>query len=136
VVRSRINSLMAEKKQRIVSIRCDSAAPECLARLRSMLGGNSLDLLFIDGDHSFEGVAADFNNYSPLVKNNGLILFHDIVPDFKTRFGIETASWTGGVPEFWSLLAGKFQCQTWIHDPEQDGYGLGLIHWQQCQKSQ
>lgn len=36
-----------------------------------------IDLLFIDGDHSYEGVKKDFNLYSKLVSPNGLILIHD-----------------------------------------------------------
>ena len=36
-----------------------------------------LDLLFIDGDHSQEGCAFDFENFSPLVKSGGYLLFHD-----------------------------------------------------------
>jgi len=35
------------------------------------------DLLIIDGDHSVDGVARDFELYSPLVKSGGLIIFDD-----------------------------------------------------------
>jgi hypothetical protein len=34
-------------------------------------------LLFIDGDHRYEGVRRDFEMYSPLVGAGGLIAFHD-----------------------------------------------------------
>lgn len=34
-----------------------------------------VDLLFIDGDHSYEGVTADFMSYSPLVRKNGIVMF-------------------------------------------------------------
>lgn len=37
------------------------------------------DFLFIDGDHSYEGVRKDWEMYSPLVKKGGLICFHDTV---------------------------------------------------------
>lgn len=37
------------------------------------------DILFIDGDHSYEGSLQDYKMYSRLVKPNGLIGFHDIV---------------------------------------------------------
>lgn len=37
-----------------------------------------LDILFIDGDHSYAGVKTDFLTYSPLVKKGGLVVFHDI----------------------------------------------------------
>lgn len=35
------------------------------------------DYVLIDGDHSTGGVAADFENYGPLVKPGGLIIFDD-----------------------------------------------------------
>lgn len=36
-----------------------------------------IDLLFIDGDHSYEGVKMDFNLYSNLLSENGIIIIHD-----------------------------------------------------------
>lgn len=36
-----------------------------------------LDLLFIDGDHSYEGCLADLENWGPRVRKDGLILVHD-----------------------------------------------------------
>jgi predicted O-methyltransferase YrrM len=36
------------------------------------------DFLFIDGDHSYEGCKADWDNYSPMVRAGGLIGFHDV----------------------------------------------------------
>lgn len=38
------------------------------------------DLLFIDADHTYEGVARDFTRYSPLVSPGGIIAFHDALP--------------------------------------------------------
>jgi len=35
------------------------------------------DILIIDGDHSYEGVNADFMNYLPVVKQGGYIVFDD-----------------------------------------------------------
>lgn len=36
-----------------------------------------IDLLFIDGDHSYEGVKKDFDLYSKRLNPNGLIMIHD-----------------------------------------------------------
>ena len=36
-----------------------------------------IDLLFIDGDHTFDGVKNDFERYSKYVKINGYIIFDD-----------------------------------------------------------
>lgn len=65
------------------------------ARPSSIIHGNSLDpavhaflqrnfgkfdVCFIDGDHSFDGVRKDWEIYAPLVKDGGLVVFHDHVP--------------------------------------------------------
>lgn len=49
-----------------------------------------LDVLFIDGDHSFEGVMRDLITWGPQVKKGGLILLHDAdTPSFPgVRFAI------------------------------------------------
>ena len=36
-----------------------------------------IDLLFIDGDHSYEGVCSDIRTWLPKVKNGGVLMFHD-----------------------------------------------------------
>ncbi len=36
-----------------------------------------IDVLFIDGDHSYEGVKLDFNLYSKLLNDKGVIFIHD-----------------------------------------------------------
>jgi predicted O-methyltransferase YrrM len=36
--------------------------------------------IFIDGDHTYEGVKADWENYSPMCIETGVIAFHDILP--------------------------------------------------------
>jgi len=36
-----------------------------------------IDLLFVDGDHSYDGVRHDFEAFGPFVRRTGLILFHD-----------------------------------------------------------
>jgi predicted O-methyltransferase YrrM len=40
-----------------------------------------VDILFIDGDHSFQGVVDDFENYKFLVKNGGYIVFDDYMDE-------------------------------------------------------
>jgi len=36
-----------------------------------------IDVLFIDGDHSYEGVKSDFELYSTILSENGIIMIHD-----------------------------------------------------------
>jgi predicted O-methyltransferase YrrM len=35
------------------------------------------DFLFIDGDHTVEGVRKDYDMYAPLVRKGGIVAFHD-----------------------------------------------------------
>lgn len=56
----------------------DSHLEETKNNLFSILNNEKLDFLFIDGDHSYEGVKQDFEMYSPFVKKGGYIGFHDI----------------------------------------------------------
>lgn len=37
-----------------------------------------VDLIFIDGDHSYEAVKADVESWLPKVKDGGIVVFHDI----------------------------------------------------------
>ena len=52
--------------------------------------GLSLEFLFIDGDHTFEGVAKDIDMYFPLLTPGGIVVFHDYLPplDEKNREAI------------------------------------------------
>jgi predicted O-methyltransferase YrrM len=38
-----------------------------------------IDVLFIDGDHSYEGAKADFERWGPHVREGGRLLFHDAI---------------------------------------------------------
>jgi predicted O-methyltransferase YrrM len=40
-------------------------------------GGPAIDLIFIDGDHSFDGLARDWRAWSPLVAPGGVVCLHD-----------------------------------------------------------
>ncbi|MBS1580115.1 MAG: class I SAM-dependent methyltransferase [Bacteroidetes bacterium] len=38
---------------------------------------NNIDFIFIDGDHSYEGVKKDFELYAPKLSKDGILAFHD-----------------------------------------------------------
>ena len=118
----------AKPGQRIRCLAGDSHAPATLRRFRQWLGGRQLDFLFIDGDHSRAGVAADYQGYAPFVRPGGLVAFHDIVPDYMARYGIRGKGDAGQVHEFWAELKKEAGgCTEIVADPGQDGFGIGVL---------
>ncbi len=58
----------------------DSHQPETFEKVADIFADKPIDFAFIDGDHSYEGVKADFYQYGPMVRPGGLVAFHDILP--------------------------------------------------------
>jgi predicted O-methyltransferase YrrM len=90
-----------------------------------------VDFLFIDADHSYQGVVTDFESYSRLVRKGGWIALHDIVSDHWKRFGRRTSASAGEVFRFWGELKARRGLTTIeiVEDPDQDGAGIGLLRW-------
>ena len=99
--------------------RANSQDPATLADLGGLVQGRGIDLLFIDGDHTYGGVKQDFVNYSGLVNPGGLIVFHDIC---KHREGMQCE-----VDVFWNEIKSNHQHQEFIHDPRQGWAGIGVL---------
>lgn len=97
----------------------DSHEPRTLERVLELLAGRPVDFLFVDGDHTFEGVWADYRLYGPLVRPGGLIAFHDIVP------GAEEL--VGGVPDFWRGFKESRDVTELVESWEQGTYGIGVV---------
>ena len=109
----------ARTQQTICLVRSDSHSPSTLEQVSRLLDGG-IDFLFIDGDHTYEGVRADFEMYSPLVREGGLIALHDIV-----QGPHETV---GDVPRFWNeLRARETSADEIVADHRQGGWGIGVI---------
>ncbi len=72
----------------------------------------SIELLHIDGLHTYEAVQEDFTNWYPKVKPGGVILFHDIEARMKDY----------GVWKFWEELAPQYESFQFQH-----GFGLGVL---------
>lgn len=57
-----------------------------------------IDMIFIDGDHSYEGVKRDWELFAPFVKQFGIVVFHDTIWDLKPDSPYSRADM--GVPAF------------------------------------
>ena len=81
-------------------IYADSHEPETFHELDRLLDGAPIDMLFIDGDHTFKGVSQDFAMYWPLVRPGGIVALHDICdhpdwPAVKVKAFWDTVEWNG-----------------------------------------
>lgn len=109
----------ARKGQAIHLLREDSHHPTTKKKVAALLNGQDLDLLFIDGDHSYEGAKADFEMYGSFVKN-GIIALHDVAK--------HPASSGAQVSVLWEELKQKFEHREIVEDPCQGWAGIGLIY--------
>lgn len=80
-----------------------------------------LDFLFIDGDHTYEGVKQDFEMYSPFVKSGGIIALHDINDTQRHR------NRNVYVSKFWNELVEFGLYETKEFNSNLDWAGIGLI---------
>jgi len=100
-------------------IQADSHSPATRQMAEQKLSGDRLDVLFIDGDHSYDGVKADFELWSPLVRPGGLVIFHDIVP--------HTSVAHCEVDRLWAELKPTYTYEELIDDPGQGWAGIGIL---------
>jgi predicted O-methyltransferase YrrM len=104
-------------KQKIYFIRNDSHSKQTLEEVEKLLNGGKIDFLFIDGDHTYEGVKRDFNIYSKIVRDGGLIAFHDIA---RTENDSK-------VYEFWEEIKKLYNNKEFINNECQGWAGIGII---------
>ena len=108
----------ARGAQRITLLQDDSHLDRSLDAVRAELAGEPLDFLFIDGDHTYDGVRRDFEMYAPLVRSGGLVVFHDIASHDDP---------TCQVDRYWNELKQHHDCTELLASPPAGWAGLGLV---------
>jgi len=107
------------KDKQIHLIRVDSHKIKTLEKVKNILGDRKIDLLFIDGDHTYRGVKKDFQFYNPLVRKGGIIAFHDIV---QHPLGSKCQ-----MVRFWSEIKKRYDYKEFVEDWQQNWAGIGVI---------
>ena len=105
--------------QQLHLIRADSHRQETKERVLRVLDGALLDYLFLDGDHTYEGVRRDFEMYAPLVRSGGVIALHDIA--------VHNRDTECQVDKFWSEVKNQFRHQEIVENPKQGWAGVGIL---------
>ena len=111
----------AKDRQELHFLQKDSHRESTKKELVKLLGKSKLDLLFIDGDHTYEGVKKDWEMYSPLVRKGGIVAFHDIsfhpkVPECQ-------------VDKFWKELKPKYKHIEFIDSTDPTWAGIGVLFY-------
>jgi len=114
----------AKPSQQIKFIRSSSHEETTLKKAVKFLGGEKLDLLFIDGDHTYEGVKKDWEMYSPLVKKGGLVAFHDIC--------YHPAYTDCQVERLWEEIRLNYEVEEFINANDIVWGGIGVITYEKA----
>jgi predicted O-methyltransferase YrrM len=112
--------LFRRKNQTLKLVRADSHQPLTKKRVENILAGEKLDFLFIDGDHTYEGVKQDFEMYAPLVRKGGTVVFHDIAEHLPEEHC--------EVAKFWDEIKQQYPHREIIEDRNQHWAGIGILH--------
>lgn len=104
-------------QQRLYLLRENSHSISTCEHVKEIIEATPIDFLFIDGDHSYEGVKKDFEMYSPLVKDGGIIAFHDIA--------IHPPEKNCNVHKFWEEIK-REDSEEFIENPNQKWAGIGI----------
>jgi predicted O-methyltransferase YrrM len=109
--------------QAVHVIRADSHKVSTLEDVRQRLPEKQADFLFIDGDHSYEGVRRDFELYAPLAADGCLVAFHDIVQSRPGGRGDP-----GEVPDFWREVRTHQTVEAeFVEDWDWGSCGIGVV---------
>jgi len=100
--------------QHLNLIRADSHSTETFELVKKSFGNEPVDFIFIDGDHTYEGVRSDFEMYKKLIKRGGYIAFHD-------------TEYAEGVSRFWSEIKGQYENKWEFISDKGLRYGIGLL---------
>jgi predicted O-methyltransferase YrrM len=117
--KGRLYRRLMGRKQRLVLIRGNSHDNRILEQALDAMGDKPVDLLFIDGDHSYGGAKTDFLRYSRHMREGGLIVFHDIIetPHDKAI----------NVAPLWAELASRYETSEIVESYDQGGFGIGVV---------
>ncbi|RJR41452.1 MAG: class I SAM-dependent methyltransferase [Desulfobacteraceae bacterium] len=107
------------KGVKVALLREDSHQEKTKTLVSSLLQGRRIDFLFIDGDHTYTGVKRDFELWKPLVANQGMVAFHDIV-DHPQQPSID-------IRRFWKELRASFITREFVQDYA-SGFGIGVVY--------
>ena len=110
------NSLRANLRFKNLTLICGNSTSDRVINLVKTLG--PFDLIFIDGNHDYDIVKQDFENYKEMVSSDGIIAFHDI-------FSVNYL----GVAKLWKEIidSNKYESKTFFVNKFPMKAGIGIL---------
>ncbi len=105
--------------KRLEFVRQNSHSYDTVRQIENVLGDRDIDFLFIDGDHTYGGVKADFDLYKRVLADDAIVAVHDIK-------GPETPYCE--VSRFWDEIKERYRTREIVGRQEQTWAGIGIIY--------
>lgn len=111
------NSLRANHRFKNLILVCGNSTANRTIEIAKTF--SKYDLILIDGDHSYEIVKQDFENYKNLLSKNGIILLHDV-----------KSNSFPGVTKLWNEIenSNDYKTKTIFYDDYPIKAGIGMTY--------
>jgi len=101
------------KNTALTVIPASSFDPQTIKKVETIC--NHYDFIFIDGNHTYEGIMADYRNYFPFLRSGGIMAFHDIAQNEE-----------GGGFRVWNEIKHQYKYKEILKSPSKEK-GIGVI---------
>lgn len=108
-------NLPEELKNKLSFIVGDCKSKKIVEETGEKLDRANIDVLHIDAEHSYDSAWTNFENYSPMVRSGGLVIFHDI--RVKSRKGCAMF--------FREVMSSYFHI--FVHQRDEPKQGIGIL---------
>jgi len=98
----------------------DSHDARVAGAAQGFLGDRLADVVFLDGDHTYEGVKLDVMMYAPLIREGGMLVLQDIRDHHRPDVGVNRV---------WGELKERYETEEYIADDNADWAGIGIVKW-------
>lgn len=112
---SKVVNVLRRRGFRVTCFLGDSHRQETLSQVSALRPPGGFDVVFLDGDHTYEGILQDWTMYGSLGRDGGMVVFHDLVtPPHNPR--VE-------VGRLFTELARRYRAEQ-----KRNTWGLGVVY--------
>lgn len=109
-----MDAMYEEAKQRLASYDCEIMRMTSMEAVKKFKP-NSIDFVFIDGNHNFEFVKEDIEHWSKIVKPGGIVYGHDYWDHNDVRRAVDEYIKTSEIKPWFILHRGGYMIPCWMY---------------------